>query len=162
MATSALTSREDIHTAEDRFRTKVQKTESCWLWQGWKLPKGYGGFWYARRDGYAHRFSWELHVGAIPDGLFVLHDCDTPPCVRPDHLFLGTQADNLADMDRKGRRRTTPRFGADNPNCKLTPARVEQILQQLHRGDRQVDIAADHGVSQTLVSMIKRGVAWAA
>lgn len=75
----------------------------CWLWTGNKSTKGYGQFSAERRSIRAHRFSWELHGGMIPEGLKVLHKCDNPPCVRFDHLFLGTTKDNTQDMLAKGR-----------------------------------------------------------
>lgn len=89
-----------------RFWAKVNKTPTCWLWTANRLPKGYGVINVGGRAGsqqLAHRVSWELHFGPIPDGLWVLHRCDNPPCVRPDHLFLGTVQDNVDDMVTKGR-----------------------------------------------------------
>lgn len=85
--------------APERFWARVDKSGCCWVWTGSCNNKGYGRF-----DGeYAHRFSWRLLSGPIPDGLNVLHRCDNPPCVRPDHLFLGTVSDNARDMWAKGR-----------------------------------------------------------
>src|SRR5438132_871214 len=88
----------------EAFWKRVQKTEGCWLWtasvKGPECP--YGTF-SAGGTRAVHRISYELAFGAIPAGMFVLHDCDTPLCVRPDHLFLGTQQDNMRDMIRKGR-----------------------------------------------------------
>jgi hypothetical protein len=87
----------------DRFWPKVKKGENCWEWQGC-LSSGYGCLSLGKgRSERAHRLSWELHFGPIPDGLFVCHHCDNPPCVRPDHLFLGTVVHNSNDMIRKGR-----------------------------------------------------------
>lgn len=90
----------------DRFWEKVHKTESCWLWTASVkdgFPYGQIGHPGTRTPRRAHRVSWELHNGPIPAGLFVLHKCDNPRCVRPDHLFLGTQSDNLKDAYSKGR-----------------------------------------------------------
>lgn len=90
---------------EFRFWFRVEKTEGCWTWKAARHPRdGYGAFWNdEKRLVRAHRFSYQLHYGPIPDGLWVLHRCDDPPCVRPDHLFLGTAADNNNDRERKGR-----------------------------------------------------------
>lgn len=92
-------------TAEQRFWCRVQKSDGCWLWTGKPDKDGYGHLrgWHGRQIG-AHRFSFELHNGEINDsGLMVCHTCDNPPCVRPDHLFLGTCFDNIQDCIRKGR-----------------------------------------------------------
>lgn len=88
----------------DRFWEKVNKTETCWLWTA-STQGGYGqiGHDIYLRPVRAHRVSWELHYGPIPAGLDVLHKCDNPPCVRPDHLFIGTALDNVQDMLRKER-----------------------------------------------------------
>lgn len=94
----------------DRFWSRVAKSvEACWLWTGSKDDDGYGlAFFWHRRRIKAHRLSWELNRGPIPAGLDVLHSCDNPPCVRPDHLFLGTQVENMEDARRKGRLAQVP------------------------------------------------------
>lgn len=94
-------------TFEQRFWSKARKTDGCWVWLAGKDKDGYGNFSVGQRATArpvrAHRVAWELTHGSIPDGLFVLHECDNPPCVRPDHLFLGTNQNNMDDMVAKGR-----------------------------------------------------------
>ena len=98
-----------LTTLEERFFARVQISEGCWLWTGAKNNNGYGML---RRSGtgnqprvLAHRASWELHRGEIPDGQHVLHHCDNPPCVNPAHLWLGDARANALDMVAKGRAR---------------------------------------------------------
>lgn len=125
-------------TPEARFWKRVEKTETCWFWKGTHLSNGYAVISLGKRDVkmLAHRFSWALAYGPIPEGLHVLHHCDTPGCVRPDHLFIGTHADNMADMARKGRA-----FATRHPD-------------RLARGDR-------HG-SRTHPESRQRGEVWQA
>src|SRR4029077_19707477 len=100
---------------DDRFWTKVRRGNDgeCWEWTAYKSPKGYGRFQVGGIVGprFAHRLSYEAHIGRIPEGLFVLHRCDNPACVNPDHLWLGSKADNNRDMTDKGRRRSNPPKG---------------------------------------------------
>lgn len=87
----------------ERFWQRVDMGGACWRWMGARLPAGYGRLSFQRRSMYAHRVAYLLTYGVIPEGLCVLHRCDNPPCVRPDHLFLGTQTDNARDRERKNR-----------------------------------------------------------
>ncbi|NDC95747.1 HNH endonuclease [bacterium] len=92
-------------TREELFFSKVLKTESCWIWTGFRFPFGYGNFYIGKNKNIStHRYSYELHKGEIPEGMVVMHTCDNPPCVNPEHLVLGTQGDNLRDMMAKGRK----------------------------------------------------------
>ncbi len=93
----------------ERFWPKVDRRgpDECWEWKAARQAEGYGKMFTTNRcrPERAHRVSWVLHHGPIPDGMFVLHRCDNPPCVNPAHLFLGTNLDNIEDMGRKGRHR---------------------------------------------------------
>lgn len=96
-----------------RFEQKFVRGEGCWNWTAGKDKDGYGRFAVPGRGSYlrAHRFSFELYVGAVPEGMLVLHRCDNPSCVRPDHLFLGVYQDNADDMVAKGRQAKGDRSG---------------------------------------------------
>ncbi|KKN16791.1 hypothetical protein LCGC14_0972530, partial [marine sediment metagenome] len=85
-----------------RFWGKVKKTNSCWMWVA-TLHAGYGYVGLNGKDYSAHRISWEIHFGKIPEGMLVLHKCDNPPCVNPKHLWIGTRKQNTQDMIKKGR-----------------------------------------------------------
>jgi HNH endonuclease len=92
-------------TLSERFWSKVDKSGDCWVWTGSRDLKGYGKINIGCTPTLAHRVSWQIKSGDIPEGLFVLHRCDNPPCVNPAHLFIGTAGDNVQDMMSKGRQR---------------------------------------------------------
>lgn len=142
---------------ETRFWSKVNKTKSCWLWEANKATNGYGMFKHDGKMRLAHRHSYEMNVGKIPDGLCVLHKCDVPACVNPDHLFLGSHKDNAKDKVAKGRHRWGEMRGGTNPAAKLSTDDVLAI-----RSDNRVQrlIAQQYGVRQTLVSAIKLRQIW--
>lgn len=152
------------------FMSRVRKTNCCWLWTG-RANNGLGHRVVAVRGvkHYAHRLSYELHVGPIPRGLLVCHTCDNPPCVRPSHLFLGTHADNLADMARKGRHGTrrysvfVPYLphGQSHPRAKLTDLDVRAIrTRYVGGGTTQRKLSAEYGVSQPMIGYILRRTNW--
>jgi hypothetical protein len=138
-----------------RFWAKVQKTDGCWVWTGCKM-KGYGQFGYCRRNVLAHRFSYAQAYGPIEAHMMVCHRCDNPSCVRPDHLFLGTQKDNLDDCAAKGR---TNRVRGERHRCAiLTEKQVLQIRSRV--SERRVDLAKEFGVSPEAISGIINGRKW--
>ena len=129
----------------------------CWLWMHGYSSSGYGRMYRGKVLVYAHRFSWEVHNGAIPDGLCVLHRCDVPVCVNPAHLFLGTPRDNMLDMWGKGRQVITPPKGEAHWCAKLC---AEQIIA-IRRDPRLGSVLADlYGVSQTHIYRIKSRKSW--
>lgn len=115
---------------KEKFWRNVQKGRDCWEWQGTLRPDGYGVIWWdaASKLLRTNRLAWVLSIGDIPQGLKVCHKCDNPKCVRPDHLFLGTDADNMDDMRRKGRGSKPPiRYGLKNNRGKLSDEQVRNI-----------------------------------
>ena len=101
-----------VRTSESRFWDKVEKTESCYWWRGGRSTAGYGSFLFNGKYEQAHRVAWILTHGPIPTGLYVRHDCDQPSCVRPEHLLLGTQYENVQDCIRRGRKNQGREGGA--------------------------------------------------
>lgn len=145
-------------TLEERFKAKyrVDAITGCWLWVGAIGAHCYGHIKSAGKAERAHRVSWELHNGPIPksDGhnvICVLHKCDTPTCVNPGHLFLGTQADNMADRDAKGRQAK----GEGAGTARLTMREVVEIRRKYANGTvTQKYLADEFSISQTTVSEI--------
>ena len=146
-----------------RFLRFVKKTRRCWLWQGGCGATGYGRFHLGSATS-AHRAAYRLFVGEIPPGKSVLHRCDVRNCVRPGHLFLGTQYDNVIDMKSKGRHAYGPAFGVA-----VTPSRARgERSGRAKLTDRQVaeirassgtakELSAKYGVHPTYISMLRKG-----
>jgi len=134
----------------------TKKENGCWEWIGGK-SHGYGTLrihdLFGRTPVYAHRLAYLLAYGPIPQGLFVCHKCDNEPCINPDHLFLGTQKDNLQDMAIKGR----SCIGMKNGRAKVTDKDVEQIRLLVQGGIRQYRVAHKFGLSDAQISRIVRG-----
>lgn len=142
--------------------TVVDDDTSCWLWIGSRLPRGYGRFYPALKVGLnAHRVSWEMANGQlVPDGLDVMHACDNPPCVRPDHLSVGTKSENMRDAVAKGRMRGVSMPGVRHPNHKLTDESIVDIRARYTAGERRQAIADRYKVSRHLIKLIGRRKAW--
>ena len=134
------------------FLKKVEKTDYCWIWTGSRKPKGYGQFGVNYKVVNTHRYAYENFIGPIPDGMVVMHICDNPPCVNPDHLKLGTIADNNKDRDEKGR--SAHVYGKNHGMSKLTDNDIVTIRRDTRT---QAEIAIEYSVSQAHVSKIKNG-----
>ena len=138
------------------FWEKVNKTDGCWLWTGSISSGGYGAMCRKRKSIVASRFSWEIHRGAIPDGLWVLHHCDNPACVRPDHLFLGNVRDNVNDCKKKMRHAHGEKMGA----AKLTESQVVSIRSDYARNISCKSLSQKYGVSTGTIHAILSGRTW--
>jgi len=156
-------------TLEERFCAKVQKGPGCWIWTGSSDKDGYGQIREAGRGSpllKAHRVSWEMVNGPIPEGLCLRHRCDNPPCVRPDHLTPGTLAQNNQDTASRGRQfyqvhpEHCPR-GEKASGAKLTQVQVDEIRALRKQGYTQCRLAAQFGVTQANISMLLLGKTWA-
>lgn len=128
---------------EKRFWSKVSKTETCWVWTGAHGQSGHGVVSTGQKSTQASRISWELHFGTIPNGLMICHHCDNPPCVRPDHLFLGTQKDNMKDSCVKYRQQK-----------KYTPGTIRLIRSRYANGTNTIVLAKDYGIPHYYIKRI--------
>lgn len=152
-----------LESATKRFWAKVEKSEGCWRYG---TAKRYGSIQYDGVAWPAHRFSYLLHFGVDPGGLFVCHHCDNPQCVRPDHLFLGTPADNSADMARKGRARNAGKHpnlprGERHTNAKLDDDKVREMRRLREEGWEYRALAAEFGVTPRAAWLAVNGGTWA-
>lgn len=139
---------------EDRFWSKVKKTDTCWLWTGVVTDKGYGKFLSYRPKRAAvrvHRWAYENLIGPIPEGMLVCHDCDTPACCNPEHLFLGTAKQNSHDCAKKGRHK-------GRAKSSLTEDQVKKI-RKLPKYN-QAAIGKKYGVTQSCISSIQTRRSW--
>ena len=132
-----------------------EPNSGCWLWAAFIRPDGYGCIKHSRKTIMAHRAAWIVYYGEIPNGMNVLHKCDVRCCVNPDHLWLGTDRDNVVDMEAKGR--GVRIFGSRHVNSKLTEAQVSAIRDDCRA---YTIIAGEYGISPQTVCKIKVRRTW--
>lgn len=140
----------------DRFWARVDKSagpNACWPWTRGTIPEGYGSFSWLGKTRTSHRLVWELTFGPIPDGTFVCHKCDNPSCCNPSHLFLGTPADNMADMAAKGR-------GVKLGNAKLTREQARSIRARHASGTKTATLAREYSVHVCTIHRILNLKSW--
>ena len=137
-------------------RTEVNLESGCWIWTGGKLRGGYGSLRADGRTRAAHRVSFEIVRGPIPDGMDLLHSCDNPACVNPDHLSVGTDVDNSNDKIAKGRQARLK--GSANGNAKLTEADVIAIRDS--KGATCSELMERYGASSSQITKIRSGRSW--
>ena len=143
------------------FWRKVLKSDGCWEWTASCLTSGYGAFWNGSKVITAHRQSFIMAHGDIPDGLFVCHHCDNRKCVRPDHLFLGTNADNVADMVSKNRvSRVSRCAGVKSPHAKLNDSKVREMRSLALEGVSHKEISKRFMISHATANKVIRRLAW--
>lgn len=154
----------DSHAIK-RFFEKVNKTAGCWIWTASTVRAGYGQFGVLYGIGdtrirLAHRVSWVIHNGQIPPGMYVLHKCDNPPCVNPEHLFLGTLADNNHDRDAKGRGGNHLLVGRNITSAVLSADDVRAIRRDAESGHSLASLARRYGVNPSTVSLLVARKRW--
>lgn len=135
-------------------KVKIDGGTGCWNWLGCKLNTGYGQIWAGGRARSTHRLSFELHRGVIPAGMNICHRCDNRLCINPDHMFLGTNAENMADKVSKGRQAR----GESIAQSKLTEEDV--IAIRASKGISQTSIAKQFGVSHDLIALVRSRKIW--
>jgi hypothetical protein len=148
-----------------RFWENVLMQDGCWAWRGQKNPDGYGQIHVRRRSEdfrtvlLAHRISWEIHKGPIPPGMFVCHHCDNPECANPEHLFLGTNRDNMIDCSMKGRQNGAAKsFPGSKNGCAILN---EDIVRKIRKSKETPTILGNrYGVSRGLIWRIRTRKAW--
>ena len=151
-----LCEKEKIDRLQKSFEEKVIRKEGCWDWKGAKGPNGYLNIRYNQKKIMAHRASWILYKGEIPEGIHVLHKCDNRRCTNPEHLFLGTEKDNAIDRQEKNRGQK----GITHNKCKLSEDNVREIKILLKLGVSCEKISKKFCVTNGTIWFIKSGITW--
>lgn len=147
----------------ESYVVRADDPDACWSWTGSRHRHGYGTIGEGGRNGrdfLAHRLSYEIHVGPIPPGMVICHRCDNPICTNPAHLFVGTQADNVRDMDAKGRRVAAGQIGTAHHQAKLSDAQVIEIRRRADAGECKAHLAVEFGVTKTTTTRIANRRTW--
>lgn len=143
-------------TLQEGYEKFVIKNEvGCWDWSGCCANPGYGQFGYSMKRERAHRASWIIHYGDIPNGMYVMHKCDNKRCSNPEHLMLGTALENNRDMIAKGRHPTLGKTGAENPSYKFSDDLIKEVLSLVKSGMRRRDIAKSYNISRAHLSLLE-------
>lgn len=159
-------------SVEERFWSKVDKTGNCWLWTANSDRRGYGKFSLQCHTYRSHRVAYQIAVGPVPDEMLILHKCDTPACVNPDHLYVGTHQMNMKDRQNKGRAAYGKRNGMSthpetilrreaSPRAKITMAIADSIRKDHAEGFKSHQkLGAKYGIKKSQVHNILTGKQW--
>lgn len=157
-------------STEDRFLKSYVVDGDCWIWKGTERGQnGYGGIKHDGKQWMAHRFSWQMHNGPIPDGKIVCHKCDTPKCVNPNHLFLGTQQDNMDDRGAKGRSASGDGLSEsikkgwkekEYKNVRHKKLTEKQVVEIISSSLKNSELAKIYSVTRQCIYLIKTGKNW--
>lgn len=149
----------EITPVVDRFWKYVKKTKSCWIWTSKNQASGYGRLKIKGKHISVHRFSYELHKGKIPVGLFVCHSCDNRLCVNPDHLWLGTNTDNIRDMEKKGRSKHPNK--ENHWKSKFSISDIKKIREKYKTGYfSKKELAKEFGTCKSNMASILQNKTW--
>jgi hypothetical protein len=144
-------------TVAERFWKRVKQGDGCWLWLGSRDKNGYGRMRLNGRPELVTHIAWQLTYGALPKGQVILHVCDNPPCVNPDHLRIGTQQDNIADMHNKERARQGHALGVEHGLAKLNPDRVREIRAS---HETTLQLSKRLGIARATIDAVKKRQTW--
>lgn len=149
----------------NRFWERVKKTDNCWIWNASTDSSGYGHMKFCGEFKKSHRISWEIHNGPIPPKILVCHKCDNPPCVRPDHLFLGTNKDNKEDCVKKNRHYKgglPPHVPGEKHGASILTEKQVLEIRKKYTGKygNSIALAKEFGVDRTNIRRIVKRLTW--